>query len=157
MKLNKLFSWAVFFVFALFSYTAVNAQIVEKVKDAASTTKNATVKAAKRTADVTKDAASKTKDVAVDAYDKAEEKTPEIAEETKDTTVKAAKAGASTANKVGDYTINVTEGVAGHAYEGGRWLMTSTWDGTKWVGKRVWYPTKKAATATKEAVTGEKP
>jgi hypothetical protein len=157
MKLNKFFSFAGLLAVALFSYTTGNAQIVDAVKDAASATKNVTVKAAKKTADVTKDTASKTKVVVEDAYDKAAEKTPEIAGETKDATVKTGKVAASTTNKIGEYSINVTEGAAGHAYEGGRWLMTSTWDGTKWVSKRIWYPTKKAASATKDAVMGEKP
>lgn len=155
MKIDKFFNLGAIFVVALFSYTTANAQIVEKVKDAASTTKNVTVKAARKTADVTKDAASKTKEVTVETFDKAEEKTPEVAGDAKEATVKTAKVGASTAKKVGDYTVNVTEGAAGDAYEGGRWFMHSTWDGTKWVSKRVWHANKKAASATKNAIVGD--
>jgi hypothetical protein len=139
MKLKKFVWFPVLFAVALFSYTVANAQVVEKVKDAAWATKNATVKAAKKTADVTMDAASKTKDVTVDAYDKVTAETPEAAATVKDGAVKSAKVGSSKVNKYGEYTINVTEGVAGGAYEGGKWFMTSTWDGAKWVSKRVWY------------------
>ena len=53
---------------------------------------------------------------------------------------------------VGRHTVNVTENVAGEVQEGGKYFMVTTWDGTKWVSKRTWYATKKAAGATKDAV-----
>jgi len=70
--------------------------------------------------------------VAADVYEGAE-----------DTTVDVAKTTGSGAKKIGEYTVNVTEGVVGQTYEGGKWLVHTSWDGTKWVGKRVWYPNKK--------------
>jgi cytochrome c biogenesis protein ResB len=67
-----------------------------------------------------------------DALDKASVKTAE-----------AAKVGASKTKSFGTHTVNVTDNVAGQAYEGGRWFMVTTWDGAKWVSKRTWFPDKK--------------
>jgi len=142
MNLKKLGALGFFLAVALFSYTTSNAQIVDKVKDAASVTKDATVKAAKKTADVTKDAASKTKDVTVDTWDKTEDTTMDVADKTKNATVKTAKVGASTATRVGDFTVSITEGVTGEAPKQGKYYTTTVWDGKKWVSKSVFYPTK---------------
>ena len=81
--------------------------------------------------------------------------TTDVADKTKDAAVDGAKAAASGAKKVGGYTVDVTENVAGQAYEGGKWFVTTTWDGTKWVSKKVMYGTKKAAGATKDFVVGD--
>ena len=155
MRLKSLLKYPTVLAIAVFSYGAANAQVVDAVKDAAGKTKDVTVKAAKKTAEVTKDVAGKTKDVTVDAAKKTADVTTDVADKTKDVAVDGAKATASGAKKIGNYTVNVTENVTGHAYEGGKWFVTTTWDGTKWVSKRVWYGTKKAAGATKDAVVGD--
>lgn len=121
MKLKGLFRLALLFTFVLVSYGVANSQIVDATKDAASKTKEVTVDAAKKTAEVTTDVADKTKDATVDA----------------------AKATSSGAKTFGKYTVSVTENVAAEAKKDGRWLMTTTWDGAKWVSKKVWYPNKK--------------
>lgn len=137
MKIRILTIFAMFLAVVLFSYGSANAQVVDAVKDAASKTK-----------DVTVDAAKKTKVVVTDGLEKA-------ADTTKDVSVDAAKKTASTSKKIGNYSVDVTEGVTGTVYEGGKWFTVTTWDGTKWVSKRVWYATKKAGTATKDAVVGD--
>jgi hypothetical protein len=144
MTKKSLVRFSFLIAFALFSYSSSNAQIVDAVKKAADKTKDVTVDAAKKTAEVTKDAA---------------EATPEIAEKTGEATKNAAKATGSGVKRVGGYTIKVTDNVvesaAAKSYQSGKWLTTTTWDGTKWVSKRVWYATKKTGTATKNAVVGE--
>ena len=134
----------------LIAYGVTNAQVVTAIKDT-------TVKAAKKTAEITKEVADETADTAKKASSKTyqtykvvtEDLTP-AANEAKDKTADAAKATTRTAAKIGDYSVNVTENVAGTAYEGGRWLTVTTWDGTKWVSKRAWFATKKAASAVKK-------
>jgi hypothetical protein len=42
--------------------------------------------------------------------------------------------------KVGNFNINVTEGVTGQDLENGKFLTITKWDGTKWVTKREWVP-----------------
>jgi len=155
MSFKSLLKYPVVFAIAVFSYSAVNAQVVDAVKDAAGKTKKVTVNAAKKTADVTKNIADKTKDVTVDAAKKTADVTTDAADKTRDVTVDGAKAMASSAKKIGNYTVEVTENVAGQAYEGGKWFVTTTWDGTKWVSKKVLYGTKKAAGATKNFVVGD--
>ena len=93
---------------------------------------------------MTVDAAKKTGDAVSDGVDKAA-----------DTTKEAAKVGASKSKKFGNQAVRVTENVAGDAYEGGKYFTVTTWDGTKWVSKRVWYATKKGADMTRDAVTGK--
>jgi cytochrome c biogenesis protein ResB len=121
MKANLLTAFFVLVGTVLFSYGTANAQVVDAAKDAASKTKDVTVKTAK-----------KTSVVVTDALDKAADKTAE-----------AAKVGASKTKSFGTHTVNVTDNVAGQAYEGGRWFMVTTWDGAKWVSKRTWFPDKK--------------
>jgi hypothetical protein len=133
MKLRSLGCLGVFFAVVLFSYGSANAQVVDAIKDAASKTKEATKKTTVVVTDNLKKAADKTEDATVDG----------------------AKKTASTSKKIGSYTINKTESVAGDAYEGGKYYTVKTWDGTKWVSKRVWYKTKRAADATKDAVVGD--
>jgi hypothetical protein len=121
MKLRTLFLTSLVFGFAMIFGMSANAQIVDKTKDAASKVKDVTVKTAKKTtsavADAVDDSASKTK--------------------------QAAKVGAAKAQKFGSTTVSVTENIAGDAYEGGRYLTVTTWDGVKWVSKRQWFPNKK--------------
>lgn len=121
MKLKSLFKFALIFSFVLVSYNAVNAQIVDAAKDAAAKTKSVTIDTVNKTVEMTTDTADKTKDVTVDA----------------------AKKTASGAKTFGNYSVSITDTVTGAAYEGGKWFVTSTWDGAKWVSKRVWYPNKK--------------
>lgn len=134
MKSNGFLSVVVFLAAVFFAYGQANGQVVEKIKDAAGKTK-----------DVTVDAAKKTRVVVTDGLEKAADKTGDAASAT-------GKAVKSTSKKIGHHTINVTEDVAGTAYEGGKWFVVTTWDGTKWVSKRTWYETKKVAGATKDAV-----
>ncbi|MGD9563960.1 MAG: hypothetical protein AB7F88_17755 [Pyrinomonadaceae bacterium] len=133
MRLPSFVSVAIFAVVVLFSYNTSNAQVVDAVKDAASVTKKAVVKGAKEVADTTGD----------------------VADVTGDVSKSAAKKTVKTSKKVGKYSIDVTEGVSGAAYEGGKWFVVTTWDGTKWVSKKVWYATKKGADATKDFVVGD--
>jgi cytochrome c biogenesis protein ResB len=121
MKANLLTAFFVLVGTVLFSYGTANAQVVDAAKDAASKTKDVTVKTAK-----------KTSVVVTDALDKAADKTAE-----------AAKVGASKTKSFGTHTVNVTDKVAAQAYEGGRWFMVTTWYGAKWVSKRTWFPDKK--------------
>src|SRR5829696_6203476 len=118
MNIKRVFGFLVFSFVVLFAYGTSQAQVVDAVKDAASKTK-----------DVTVDAAKKTKVVVTDGLEKAADKTEDAASAT-------GKAVGSTSKKIGNHTINVTENIAGSAYEGGKWFVTTTWDGTKWVSKR---------------------
>ena len=70
-------------------------------------------------------------------------------------TVDAAKTTKSAAKSTAGYTVKLVDNVKGQSYEGGRWLTVTTWDGAKWVSKRAWFPMKKAASATKDAVVGD--
>lgn len=133
MKIRSLAGIGLFFAIVLFSCVAAEAQVVEVVKDAASKTKDISKKTAEVVVDTAKDVADTTGDVAVGA----------------------AKKTASTSKKFGNYSVNITENVAGAAYEGGKYFTVKTWDGTKWVSKRVWFATKKAADATKDFVVGD--
>ena len=131
----------------IFSYTLTSAQVPDKVKDAASKTKDVSVKTAKKTTDVVNDSA-----------DKAVDKTKDVVDATGDTAAKTSKATASKSRQIGNYTVQTTENVTEMApakVKGeGRWLTTTTWDGSKWVAKRAWYETKKDTRSTKDAVTG---
>lgn len=124
----------------LFSAAAANAQVVEKVKDTAEKAK-----------DVTVDTTKKTKVVVVDSLEKAEDK----AGDAKDTTVDATKKAASSAKTFGSHTVSVSENVTEAVIKEGRYYTVSTWDGTKWVAKKVWYPTKKTSGKIKETATGD--
>lgn len=137
MKRTKIMMSVFSFAVVLFLYGSAEAQVVEAIKDAASKTKEVTV-----------DAAKKTSAVVTDGVETA-------ADKTKDVTVDTAKKAASASKKVGNYTVETTEGVVGKAYERGKYVTETTWDGTKWISKRVWYTSKKAATATKQVVVGE--
>lgn len=143
MKLRVLCNFVTIFGIALFSYSAASAQVVDAVKDAADKTKEVTIDTTKKTVEITKDAADKTKNA-----------TEKIAGKTKDTTVNAAKTTGSGAKKIGNYTVELVDNVKEKTPEAGRWLVMTTWNGTKWVTKRTWVATKKAANVTKDAVVG---
>ncbi len=136
MILKGLISFAAFLALVSFSYVGAQAQVVGAVKDAAGKTK-----------DVTVDAAKKTKVVVTDGLETAADKTKSAADATGDATAKGAKVAASKSKSFGNRTVSVTENIAGNAYEGGKFYTVTTWDGTKWVSKRVWFKTKKAADA----------
>ena len=125
MRSKGLFSLFGLLALVSFSYIGAQGQVVDAVKDAAGKTK-----------DVTK----KTAVVVTDGLEKAADKTADV-------TVDAAKTTASKSKSFGNKTVTVTENVAGQSYEGGKWFVVTTWDGSKWVSKRVWYKTKKAADA----------
>jgi hypothetical protein len=133
MKLRKFAFFASIFAIVLFGYSSASAQIVDAVKDAADKTKEVTKKTAVVVTDGVKDAAGKTKDA----------------------TVKGTKTAAKKTTEFGSHSVEVTENVAEKSYEGGRFATVKTWDGSKWVAKRVWFASKKAGTATKEAVVGD--
>ncbi len=127
-------------------------------KDAAHKTKEVTVDAADKTADVTKDVADKTADVTTDAAKKTADVTVDTARKTKvivtDNTMKAADATADAAvatgkavgsktKSFGKHAVTVTDNVQGEEpKEGGKYYTVTSWDGSKWVSKRVWYPSK---------------
>lgn len=120
MKLKSLLKFAFMFAFVLLSYDAANAQIVDK----------------------TKDAAEKTKSVTIDTVNKTVEMTTDAADKTKDATVNTAKTAATGAKTFGNYSVSITDTVTSKSDEGGKWFVTTTWNGKKWVSKRVWYPNK---------------
>jgi Flp pilus assembly protein TadG len=121
MKTKRLSGLFVFFAIVFFSYMGANGQVPDAVKDAADKAK-----------DVTVDTTKKTGVIVTDALETA-------ASETKD----AASATKKKTKQFGKHAVEVTEDVAGETYEGGKWFVVTTWDGTKWVSKRVMYPNKK--------------
>ncbi len=129
MKIKDLACVATLLLVVLLSNSMANGQVVDAVKDAASKTKKATVKVSKTTAGAVN--------------------------ETIDATADVGKKAVKTSKKIGDYTIEITENVAGKVYEGGKWFTVTTWDGSKWVSKRVWFATKKSANAAKDVVVGD--
>jgi hypothetical protein len=145
MKYKGLLSALVLALAVLFAYGPANAQVVEKVKDAAGKTKDVTVDAAEKTKDVTVDTAKKTKVIVTDGLEKAADKTGDAASAT-------AKAGKSTTKTIGNHAVTVTDNVVAEVKKDGKWFTVTTWDGTKWVSKKTWIETKKVAGATKDAV-----
>lgn len=134
MKYKGLLSVLAVALTVLFAYGQANAQVPEPVKDAAGKTK-----------DVTVDAAKKTKVIVTDGLEKAADKTGDAASAT-------AKAAKSTTKTIGNHAVTVTDNVVAETKKDGKWFMVTTWDGTKWVSKRTWIETKKAAGATKDVV-----
>ena len=51
----------------------------------------------------------------------------------------------TTTTKIGNYSVNVSEGVTGQNLENGKFLTITKWDGTKWVTKRQFVPNGPAA------------
>lgn len=130
MKSRVLYNLLPIFAVALFSYSAARAQVVKAVKDVAGKTKEVTVDTTKKTVEMTRGATEK------------------VAGKT----VEAAKTTQVAAKTAAGYTVKLVDNVKGQTNEGGRWLTVTTWDGAKWVSKRAWFPVKKAASATKNAV-----
>jgi len=64
------------------------------------------------------------------------------------TTAAATAKPATTTTKIGNYSVNVTEGVTAQAapvQENGKFYNVTKWDGTKWVTKREFVPNKPTA------------
>lgn len=125
----------------LFAYGSVNAQAVEAVKKAADSTKKATVKTAKVAGSATKKGAKKAKDGTVKVSKKAASKTKEVVTKTP-----------AVVENVADGTTSVVKKGAKAGYKGGRYLVVTSWDGTKWVSKKVWFAGKKSFPKKKEKV-----
>lgn len=122
MTINRLAGLMVFLVAVLFSYSTINAQVVDKTKDAAT-----------KAADVTVDSAKKVSVVVTDNLKTAADKTADVAKPV----VKSSKT-------FGTHTVSLTENISGEPERvGGKYYNVSTWDGTKWVSKRTWFPDKK--------------
>jgi len=126
MTINRLAGLMVFLVAVLFSYSTVNAQVVDK------------------TVDKTKDAASKTKDVTVDSAKKVSVVVTDNLQAAADKAADAAKPVVKSTKTFGTHTVSLTENISGEPERvGGKYYNVSTWDGTKWVSKRTWFPDKK--------------
>lgn len=134
MKLRVLVSFTAIAVIVLISCSTANAQIVEKVKEAADKTREVTIDTTEKTVELTKDAA-----------DKSKSRTAEVV-----------KKNNSGVKRFGSYSVELVDKVQGKTTESGRWLTVTTWDGAKWVSKRIWSPTKKAADKTTNALNGSK-
>lgn len=133
MRLRVLNCFGLLFAIVLFSYGAAQGQVVDAIKDAAKKTKDVTVDAAKKTAEVTTDIATGTADVATDVWDV------------------SAKGTKKAVYYVGDKTADFAK----LGYDGGKQVVVTTWDGTKWVSKKTWLFTKKAADGTKDFIVGD--
>jgi|SRR5437762_881468 len=127
MKLRRFLAFGVFLAAVLFSYESVRAQnttpSATKSKETVTATKAAPQTMPKHTV------------VVSDPFNKTDATAKDVA-----TTPK------TSSTKIGNYSVNVTEGVTGQSFEDGRWLTVTTWDGTKWVSKRTWFPNNKSAT-----------
>ena len=114
MRTKGLFSVLVLLVVALFSYSSAAAQEPEKPKTD-TTASNPRVIVTDSIAD-----AAKAKEAAI------------------------AKPAPTTTKSFGNHSLTVTEGVVGQPQQGsGKWHTVTTWDGTKWVSKREFFPDKK--------------
>ncbi|MEZ5344546.1 MAG: hypothetical protein R2681_03225 [Pyrinomonadaceae bacterium] len=150
MKIRSLFCFSLILGVVLFSYTSVDAQVVDEVKKVAEKTKEVTVDTAKKTGEVTGEVAEKTKDAAVKTVEKTGDVIEDSPEKTKET---AEKTGAKT-KEGARMVVQVTDNLAEPVVKKGRLLTVTTWDGTKWVSKKVWFSAKKSGATVKKAVTG---
>jgi hypothetical protein len=122
MKINRLAGLMVFLAAVLFSYSSVNAQVAGKTTDTATKTKDTTADSAKKPVVVVTDNLQKPAD----------------------TTTSAAKPMVKSSKTFGGTTVSLVENVTGEPVrEGGKYYTTTSWDGTKWVSKRSWFPDKK--------------
>ncbi len=69
-------------------------------------------------------------------------KTVEMTSYSDDKLSEAAKPNSSEAQNFGNYSVSISRTVSEKSLEAGKWLVTTTWDGAKWVSKKVWYPSK---------------
>jgi hypothetical protein len=132
MKVNALLVLAVFFMVVLFSYSPVNAQNEGKTKETVSKTKDVAVEPAAKTVEP---AAPKHSVVVTDMLADSANKT--------NAATAADNKPKSTSKSFGGNMVTVTDNVVGQAFEDGKWLTVTNWDGTKWVSKRQWFPNKK--------------
>lgn len=116
MRTKGLFVLFVFFVTVLFSYDTARAQDVDK-------TKATTAKPAAETA--------KPQVIVTDSLAEAAKAKEEAAKPV------------TTTKSFGNHAVTVSEGVVGQTQQSGKWHTVTTWDGTKWVSKREFFPTKK--------------
>jgi len=121
MRLNKFLRLLSIFSFVFIAYTSASAQDTPVVNE-------------------TKDAAKKVRVVVTDGLEKAVVKT-------KDAALVVGEKGKAATKSFGTNTLVVTENISSEAnstVEGGRYYTVTTWDGTRWVSKRVLYPPKTA-------------
>lgn len=116
MKTRSLAVFAALSVFVLLSYSSVKAQEDSTEKPKTETPKSIT----------------KTTVVVTDNLEVA-----------KTASAPAAKQPTSTTKSFGNNSVQVTESVVGTNYEEGKWHTVTSWDGKRWVPKRVFYPNKK--------------
>ena len=124
--------------FVFVGFVAADAQVVDAVKDAASKTKDV----AEDAKDVTVKTTKKTTVVVTDGVTGAADATADAAVLGAKATASGAKKAASETKSFGSHTVNVSEDIADKAVEGGKYFTVTTWDGTKWVSKKVWYASK---------------
>jgi hypothetical protein len=126
MKINRLAGLMMFFAVVLFSYSMTNAQVVDKTKEAATKTK-----------DVTVDTTKKVSVVVTDNLKTAADKTADAAGAVAKPVVKSSQT-------FGSRTVSLVENITGEPERsGGKYYSVTTWDGSKWVTKRTWFPDKK--------------
>lgn len=89
----------------------------------------------------TKSPVSKVKVVVTDGLEKAADATKSAVDKVKKTTT-----------NFGNNAVDVTEDVAETVYKKGKYYTVTTWNGTKWVTKQVWFETKKAADKAEKIV-----
>lgn len=150
MKIRSLYCFSLILGVVLFSYSSIDAQVVDQVKKAAEKTKEVTVDSVKKAGEVTGDVAEKTKNAAV----KTVKKTGEVIEGTPDKTKEIADEIGSKSKDGARMVVNVADNLATPVVKKGRHLTVTTWDGTKWVSKKVWFAAKKSSSTVKETVVG---
>ncbi len=105
----------------VFAAESAEAQVVPAAKKAAKTTKDTTVKVSKK--------AVKTSKKAVKGAAKGVKK--------------GAAVSKSAAEKGADVAAEGAKTAAEESVKAGRWVIVTSWDGTKWVSNKVWWATKK--------------
>lgn len=162
MKFKVLSCLALMFALVLFSHATAEAQIVKNVKKAAGKTKDVTVDATKKTVKVTKKVAGGTKDVTVkgakktgdvagDVYDKSEDGASKSVEVVKEgfeddgIAEDILKATANGTKKTVWYVGDKAQDFGKLGYKASKFVVVSTWNGTKWVSKKtyVWVKNEK--------------
>lgn len=136
MKVNALLGFLAFAAMVLFSYSTANAQNEVKTKDVVTKTADNVANPAKP---ATKTVVEPTNKHAVVVTDNLTSTT----DKTNDATTSTGSSVKTKSQTIGKTTITVTDNVVGQTYEGGKWLNVTSWDGTKWVSKREWFPNKK--------------
>lgn len=146
--MKRVMNYFVIAAFFALAFVSAEAQVPDAVKDAASKTKDVTVDVSKKVAEGTK----KTTVVVTEGVKTGADKTADAAVLGAKATASGAKKAASETKTFGNHTVNVSENIAEKSYEEGKYYTVTTWDGTKWVSKKVWYATKKTGSAAKDVV-----